>query len=201
MIVIYAYADVIIMLMKIPARRRGEMLLRVLRSLEHAVVAISRHPTRTSSSVYRIIRDFRELQDLSDRQIRNISRYVVRNKYITIRKDGASRLEISENGQSKIVEQSLRTLKPPTKQPWDGRWRIVLFDVPNQLKKQRDRFAALLKQFGFEHLQKSAFITPFPCEEEIEVIADYLNIQDCVDVIVAENISRADEFKKAFKVQ
>lgn len=84
---------------------------------------------------------------------------------------------------------------------WDSKWRIVMFDVPNHLKKSRDGFAGLLKSFEFEHMQKSVFVSPYPCEEEIEAAADYYNISDCVDMIVAERISREGEFKRLFKLK
>ena len=188
--------------MKVGGRRRGDVLLRILTKLGNAAVAFSRHPSRNAASVYRMMRDFRELQDISDRELRSMSRYVIESKYVTIHKGSAgSNIEITEKGKTFISRGALRALKPRRPKQWDRKWRIVLFDIPNYMKSARDAFAATLKSFGFERLQKSVFISPYPCEEELEVVADYFDISECVDIIVADRISRETEFKNLFHLK
>jgi phenylacetic acid degradation operon negative regulatory protein len=50
--------------------------------------------------------------------------------------------------------------------PWDGRWRMVLFDIPNTQSPLRNRLRAHLRKQGFGWLQNSAWISPDPLEEE-----------------------------------
>jgi phenylacetic acid degradation operon negative regulatory protein len=45
---------------------------------------------------------------------------------------------------------------------WDGRWRLVLFDVPRQQNRQRDRLRQSLRNRCFGCLQGSLWITPEP---------------------------------------
>ena len=46
---------------------------------------------------------------------------------------------------------------------WDGHWRIVIFDLPESLKKWREFFRTQLKNnLGFLPLQESGYITPPP---------------------------------------
>lgn len=52
--------------------------------------------------------------------------------------------------------------------PWDGNWRMVLFDFPNTQHAARNRFRAQLRKRGFGYLQKSAWITPDPLPTEAE---------------------------------
>ena len=42
---------------------------------------------------------------------------------------------------------------------WDGKWRIVIFDIPEQKRLIRDLFRRNLKKWGFKHLQKSVWIS------------------------------------------
>jgi len=49
---------------------------------------------------------------------------------------------------------------------WDGRWRLVLFDVPTTQNAQRKRLRRHLKDQNFGYLQKSVWITPDALEEE-----------------------------------
>src|SRR2546423_6081389 len=43
--------------------------------------------------------------------------------------------------------------------PWDGRWRLVLFDVPPDQDTHRDKLRRLLKSRCFGLLQRSGWIT------------------------------------------
>lgn len=46
--------------------------------------------------------------------------------------------------------------------PWDGLWRMVLFDLPEARSASRTRLRRFLKQRGFGYLQNSVWITPDP---------------------------------------
>jgi DNA-binding transcriptional regulator PaaX len=53
---------------------------------------------------------------------------------------------------------------------WDGRWRLVLFDVPTAQNTQRTRLRRYLRDKAFGYLQNSVWITPDPLEEERKIL-------------------------------
>ena len=53
---------------------------------------------------------------------------------------------------------------------WDGRWRMVIFDVPTGRNAQRERLRRYLRQQGFGYLQDSVWITPDSIEQERRVL-------------------------------
>jgi phenylacetic acid degradation operon negative regulatory protein len=53
---------------------------------------------------------------------------------------------------------------------WDGRWRLVLFDVPTAQNSHRVRLRRYLRDKGFGYLQKSVWITPDSLEEERQIL-------------------------------
>lgn len=55
--------------------------------------------------------------------------------------------------------------------PWDGLWRLVLFDVPEDRHPHRLRLRRYLRAKGFGYLQGSAWVTPFPLQGEREHLA------------------------------
>ena len=57
---------------------------------------------------------------------------------------------------------------------WDGKWRIVMFDVPEKRKKVRDTLRMLLRSAGFIHFQDSAWIQPYPCDELVTLLRSHL---------------------------
>jgi phenylacetic acid degradation operon negative regulatory protein len=58
------------------------------------------------------------------------------------------------------------------KRHWDGRWRMVLFDLPQKKASERVRLRRSLAQRGFGYLQNSVWITPDPLTDEREALAD-----------------------------
>jgi len=54
---------------------------------------------------------------------------------------------------------------------WDGRWRLVLFDVPTARNTHRARLRRYLRKRAFGYLQNSVWITPDLLEEERQTLA------------------------------
>ncbi len=46
--------------------------------------------------------------------------------------------------------------------PWDGQWRMVVFDLPETRSATRTRLRRFLRDHGFGYLQNSVWITPHP---------------------------------------
>jgi phenylacetic acid degradation operon negative regulatory protein len=56
--------------------------------------------------------------------------------------------------------------------PWDGQWRLVLFDVPSRDNLERDRLRRYLRGNGFGCLQRSAWISPDPLAEQRRILGN-----------------------------
>jgi phenylacetic acid degradation operon negative regulatory protein len=54
---------------------------------------------------------------------------------------------------------------------WNGRWRLVVFDIPVARDSHRRRLRRYLRTRGFGCLQNSVWITPHPLEEEQRILA------------------------------
>ena len=48
--------------------------------------------------------------------------------------------------------------------PWDGQWRLVIYDIPESDRKLRLRLRRELSRHGFGCLQKSVWISPHPAQ-------------------------------------
>lgn len=46
-------------------------------------------------------------------------------------------------------------------QPWDGFWRVVVFDIPEKKRVSRDLLRRQLVKLGFGKLQASTYISPY----------------------------------------
>src|SRR5207249_465239 len=65
--------------------------------------------------------------------------------------------------------------------PWDGQWRLVLFDVPTKQNTQRDRLRRYLRDKGFGYLQNSVWINPDPLDQERQILGEgNINVESLV---------------------
>jgi DNA-binding transcriptional regulator PaaX len=64
---------------------------------------------------------------------------------------------------------------------WDGRWRLVLFDVPTAQNTQRTRLRRYLRDKGFGYLQNSVWITPDSLAEERQIlVGGKINVESLI---------------------
>lgn len=107
---------------------------------------------------------------------------------------------LSVEGKKLVRRFNLETLEIRKQDDWDGKWRIVMFDVPERIKKVRDTLRFLFKDIGLVEYQKSVFITPYPCEREIKFIAEFYGVFSSIKFVVADVISDQSKFEKKFRL-
>lgn len=66
---------------------------------------------------------------------------------------------------------------------WDGKYRIVVFDIPENKRVVRDLFRRRLKNWGFIVWQKSVWVTRNNITQKLRDLIRELKIEDWVAVI------------------
>ncbi len=84
---------------------------------------------------------------------------------------------------------------------WDGKWRIILLDLPESRKSERESLRYLLKKAGFVCLKNSAWISPYPFEHLFGNIKKDLGLTTEMIILVTDTIDDASEkiFLESFK--
>ncbi|MBI4059423.1 hypothetical protein HY404_04265 [Candidatus Microgenomates bacterium] len=72
------------------------------------------------------------------------------------------------------------------KSNWDGRWRVVIFDIPEDKKRVRNILRWRLKTWGFVCWQKSVWATKRNIEKPLREFVKELEVEEWVQVLVAE---------------
>ena len=89
--------------------------------------------------------------------------------------DGKLRnVELTGKGQEAINSAYVNTYRIPIPAFWDGKWRVLVFDIKEKRKKTRDALRALLGSAGFVRLQDSVWLYPYSCDEFIELVRAHL---------------------------
>jgi hypothetical protein len=76
---------------------------------------------------------------------------------------------------------------------WDGKWRIVLLDLPESRKSERESLRYLLKKAGFVCLKNSAWISPFPFEHLFMNIKKDLGLTTEIMIMVTDSLDPETE--------
>ena len=103
-----------------------------------------------------------------------------------IEKEGKIYIRITSLG-TKMTQRDFQLICLQNK-PWDGRWRIVMFDVAEVQKRKRDYLREKLKELGFGMLQESVFLTPHDVIKDFSEYVESIGLRDSVDVLEASYI-------------
>src|SRR3989344_902599 len=87
--------------------------------------------------------------------------------------DGNIKIVLSEQGKKRVLRFKIDQLTLPKLPHWDNQWRVVLYDIPEKKKPAREALREKLKELGFYEWQKSVFIYPFPCRDEIDFLIEF----------------------------
>ncbi|MCE9585148.1 hypothetical protein K8Q94_00805 [Candidatus Nomurabacteria bacterium] len=102
---------------------------------------------------------------------------------------------LTKEGKKKMHSLRLENETTLANTSWDGFWRIILLDLPENRKNERESLRYLLKKAGFVCLKNSAWISPFPYEYLFENIKKDLGLTTEMMIIKTEYI---DEETKKF---
>ncbi len=107
---------------------------------------------------------------------------------------------ITPKGEDKLRDILIDEVVIKDQKNWDGKWRLVMYDFPIRFKKAREAFRWKLKDLGFFQFQKSAWIYPYPCEEEILFVADFYGVRKHIEILQVDKILDDKKLKEHFNL-
>lgn len=78
------------------------------------------------------------------------------------------RLTSAGTRQSKKIQDGSVRISVPHR--WDGRWRMVMFDISEKRRSLRRQVTSLLTSLGFYRMQNSVWVHPYDCEEIVALL-------------------------------
>ncbi|MEK7662412.1 MAG: CRISPR-associated endonuclease Cas2 [Patescibacteria group bacterium] len=87
--------------------------------------------------------------------------------------------------------------KPPK---WDGKWRVVIYDLRENKRMLRDKFRSTLAAFGFIKLQNSVWVYPYDCEDLIALIKADFRVGKEILYLIADSVENDRSLKKYFNL-
>lgn len=105
--------------------------------------------------------------------------YLRRQHYIELVKEKEERLyRLTAKGKYEILRlQFVFQMRAAQEKPWDRNFYLVVFDIPESMKKYRDFFRVLLKNNGFRMLQRSVWMARYNPRPAIDELLKYLELE------------------------
>ncbi len=143
----------------------------------------------------------REWKKINQEKIKKEIKDLYKSKLVSLKEnpDKSFTMSLTDRGKLRVLKYHFQDLKI-IKQNWDEKWRIVVFDVPEKLRKGRDALREKLKALGFHELQKSVFVFPYKCKDEIDFLIEFFNLRKYVRCGVLEFIDNDLHLRKIFKL-
>ena len=133
-----------------------------------------------------IRRSIREKKDA--KYFSQIIYYLKRKGYIHVEQlSGKRGILLTKKGDERILRIKKRLGLQPRRK--DGKWQMIIFDVPETKKNLRDILRSTLRFLGYEYLQDSVWVCPYDVEKETEKFLQENSLDEYVRLFLIEEIS------------
>lgn len=115
----------------------------------------------------------------------------------------SSFIRITPEGRQKLRNIKLSNPKSLVDTRWDGFWRMVMLDLPESRKSERDSIRYILKKAGFLCMKNSVWVSPYPFEHLFLNIKTDLGLHDEIIIVVTQHIDPVTEesLKQSFGIK
>jgi len=114
--------------------------------------------------------------------------YLQRKGYIKVKTlEGTKGIVLTPKGAERVL-QVKRKLKEKKKRK-DGKWIMIIFDIPEKQKKAREYLRDALVDLGYQKLQQSVWVCPYDVYKETEEAVRSYRIIPYVKLFLIEEVS------------
>lgn len=107
-------------------------------------------------------------------------------------------LKLTRKGEAKLHQLELADFRFKHPKKWDGKWRVLIFDIKEKRRHLRDKIRITLKTIGFVKLQYSVWAYPYDCEDLISLLKADFQIGKEIIYMVVDQIENDRWLRQAF---
>lgn len=94
-------------------------------------------------------------------------------------------LKLTNKGKSEAILRKILI-----DEEWDGKWRVVIFDIPEKHRKMRNALRSKLKSWGFVLWQKSVWASKKNITQPLREFIKQIEIEQWVAVLESSDVGR-----------
>lgn len=155
----------------------------------------------TAPNLFSAFGQFKGSRKYSKDQYRRSFDHAKKSGIIEVKKTKSGYMVLlTEKGKDRMAQFRLGELRLAKPKKWDGRWRLVMFDIPEKYKQNRLVFAKKLKELGLFQFQKSIWAWPYELQDDLDLMKEAYEIRPFVRLVTAQTIDRPSALLKFFKL-
>ncbi|MDO8424212.1 MAG: hypothetical protein Q7S54_01205 [bacterium] len=108
--------------------------------------------------------------------------------------------EVTPLGQEKFHKWEFSRFRLTKPRKWDGKWRVIISDIPDKKRKTRDNIRYLFKTAGLYPLQESVWVYPYDCEDIIALLKTKYGVGRNILYLIVEELENDRYLKNEFDV-
>lgn len=145
--------------------------------------------------------EYKKLKIYERRRLKETIKRLKKQKLVDlVEENGEEVVRITKEGKVRALRYKLDEMKIKKPKKWDGKWRIIVFDIFEKRRGSRDIFRRYLKQLGLKRIQQSVYVYPYPCFDEIEFLSQIFYVDRGVRYVTADRIDEDGDLKIHFKL-
>lgn len=151
-------------------------------------------------SIIKLVKEFKDVK-ISEKKVKRVLKNLEKKQILSLLTEGDQvYVEIKDKYNISILKYSIKQLLDlrKRKKKWNGKWYMVVFDVPEEQRKKRIYLRRFLTQVGFYPYQKSVYVYPYECEKEIQLIKTIVESSKYMSYIIADKIENEKQAKIFF---
>jgi len=152
--------------------------------------------------IKRLLKELKEIE-VDEKRIKQSLENLEKKEIIDlVEKNDEIFVHLKNDNNPQVIKYSIKALLElkQKEKKWNKKWFMVFFDVPEIQRNKRDYLRKFLNKIGFYRYQKSVYIFPYECEEEINLIKKIVEGAKYMKYIIAEKIEDEDAIKTFFKL-
>lgn len=108
--------------------------------------------------------------------------------------------ELTNLGDKLLRRWELSNYRLEKPKRWDGKWRMVIFDIPEKKRLIRKQVTSIFAQAGLIRLQDSVWVYPYDCQKVIGLLKSELGVGREILCVIAEEIENDKYLRKEFSL-
>lgn len=124
--------------------------------------------------------------ETSAQAVRSTLSRMSRKGWLRSRREGRLSYYSITSKTEALIAEGTRRIYQPRQDPWNGRWHILTYSIPETRRHLRHRLRQRLIWLGFGHLGPATWISPRDLRQEVTEIAKNLNISGKIHLFSGE---------------
>ncbi len=153
------------------------------------------------SQIFKLFGIGKRKKSYTPKQYSRAVKSLERQGYVAIRRTGRDeRIHITPEGRMAFELYRARHLDTARPKKWDGKWRVIIFDIDRKRSFLRNRLRNTLQGVGFVYVQHSVWAFPYPCEWLVQLIKVDCEVGTEVLFLTVEALEGDERLRQHFRL-